>query len=119
MMSFPHLSAGLAADGDGVRYVYGEIAYWNYITAGLGFGYEIQNASIKPALPSGGAAHVFLGFPFPLFGYSPHGETGPIKTGVYVEPYYRPRFIFSGEIINEAGVMLKLGFSTEAKYWKL
>jgi hypothetical protein len=90
------------------KYVYGEACIWMYANLGFGGGIATTDASTY------GSGHLFLGLPFPIFGFQnlPNEFPGYF---LFVEPYWRPIIQFDGwkSIGNEFGIFLKFGYRLE------
>ena len=128
----PFLSAGLAADSVARRsnYVYGEIAFWVYMTLGAGIGYRFGDEQYDREAGSGAAWHLFIGLPVPILGFpgrksifvwSGYSHGGMSPGVLYVEPYYRPQFGMSrntGGTTHEIGLMVKTTFSISPRLWR-
>jgi hypothetical protein len=126
----PFLSAGISqgAVAEGARYVYGEVAFWAYLSFGVGGGYRFNVNSPGGLDASGVAWHLFVGLPVPVVGapgrgslfvrgYS-HGGLAPAL--LYVEPYYRPQFSpgAPGWTVHEIGVLIKVTLDLAPGHWR-
>ena len=105
----PNLSVG-ASFGSGARYLYGEIAGYYLVSAGVGAGYRF--ASSESQVDAGAAYHLFIGLPIgPPGADSDFGLFGFAGTP-YIEPYYRPQIGWAagGGTIHEVGLLLRMSF---------
>jgi len=84
-------------DGRISGFVYGEVGFWLALNLGVGGGVRFGDEVAA-------GPHLFLGLPLPVPGRVPRSGH------FYLEPYYRPAFLFdSGRMVthHEFGVMIK------------